>query len=110
MLDKLKLIAQSNLPTPAPTPSMPQAAAQVVSSPTIWQYLLLVVYFIVCATLVTLVLVQTSKSEGLTGTLGGTTQSVFRGKRSFEERLNRFTTYIAIMFVALSILIAFFAF
>lgn len=123
-----RLIAQSSSPMSSASPSIPlpvatspipaspiplaipQSIMPAVSSPNIWQYILLFVYFLVCVTLVTLVLTQTSKSEGLTGTLGGTTQSVFAGKRSFEEKINKFTTGIAVAFILLSILIAFLAF
>jgi protein translocase SecG subunit len=46
----------------------------------------------------------------LSGTIGGATQSVFRGKRSIEEKLSEFTTYLAVAFVVLSIAISFWGF
>jgi preprotein translocase subunit SecG len=57
--------------------------------------ILQVVYCIICVALVVIVMTQTSKSEGLSGMLGGSTQSIFRGKKSFEEKLNTITTWVA---------------
>lgn len=74
------------------------------------QYIILFIYFAICAALVFLVLVQTSKSEGLTGTLGGGVQTVFKGKKSFEEQIDKITTYIAVVFIILSIVMAWFVF
>lgn len=123
------LLAQLQTPGQAPSPATPMPVdipgAVPVSPPavpinfppssampqyTFIQYLFLAVYFLVCAGLVVLVLVQTSKSEGLSGTLGGATQSIFRGKRSFEEKLNQITAYVATAFIVGSILISLFAF
>lgn len=68
------------------------------------QAALLVIYFVVCASLVLCVLLQTSKNEGLSGTLGGNVQSVFRGKAGTEEQLGKLTTGLAVTFVLLSFL------
>lgn len=68
------------------------------------QTALLVIYFVVCASLVLCVLLQTSKNEGLSGTLGGNVQSVFRGKAGTEEQLGKLTTGLAVTFVLLSFL------
>lgn len=104
------LAVPTELPTsvPTPLPVMPPIPAPPAQS--FLQFLLLMVYFLICAALVTLVLLQTSKSEGLSGTLGGSTQSIFRGKKSFEDKLGQITMYVAIAFIFSSILIAFFAF
>lgn len=88
------------------------AATQAGSamSGAIMHYLLLSVYLLVCIGLIIAVLVQTTKSEGLSGIIGGATQSIFRGKKSIEEKLNQFTTYLAVAFIALSIAISFWGF
>jgi len=72
--------------------------------------LFLFVYFLVCVGLVAAVLLQTTKSEGLSGVLGGGTQSVFRGKKGIEERLAEATNYLAVSFIVLSLLLSVFAF
>lgn len=87
-------------------------AARVQSTPqiNIFQGFLLFVYFVVCTGLVVAVLLQTTKSEGLSGVIGGSTQSIFRGKKSIEEKLNQITQWLAIGFMCLSLLVALFAF
>jgi preprotein translocase subunit SecG len=77
---------------------------------TIWHTILLVVYFIVCLGLVVAVLLQTTKNEGLSGMMGGGSQSVFKGKKGFEEQLQQITNFLAITFVVMSLLVTAFAF
>ncbi|MCD4785946.1 MAG: preprotein translocase subunit SecG [Candidatus Eremiobacteraeota bacterium] len=72
----------------------------------IWQGLFLVVYFLVCVGLVVTVLLQTTKSEGLSGIIGGAAQSVFKGKKGFEDRLKEATTVLAVSFIVLSLLLS----
>jgi|GEM_PF-1237710 len=98
---------QAPVNMPANLPASIPAAAHSMNT---LQYIVLFVYFAICAALIFLVLVQTSKSEGLTGTLGGSTQTVFKGKKSFEEQMNKITAYVAVLFVVLSIVIAWFVF
>lgn len=100
-----------NIPTniPASIPVTTTTGASVHPMNVI-QYIVLFIYFATCAALIFLVLTQTSKSEGLTGTLGGSTQTVFRGKKSFEEQIDKITTYVAVLFVVLSVVMAWFVF
>jgi len=72
--------------------------------------LLIIIYILACLALIGLVLVQTTKSEGLSGNIGGTAQSIFRGKKSTEEQLSHWTTYLAWAFLFISILVAVFTF
>jgi protein translocase SecG subunit len=78
---------------PGSMPKVPVMAGNVAVS------VLEIVYCIVCVALVVMVMTQTTKSEGLTGMLGGSTQSIFRGKKSFEEKISTFTTWIAGSFI-----------
>lgn len=57
------------------------------------------------AALITLVMSQTTKSEGLTGTIGGKMSSSFRGKPGMDEKLSLFTRYAAISFFILTALV-----
>ena len=71
--------------------------------------LVLVVFFIISALLVTTILSQTSKSEGLSGTLGGRSESVFKGKgsaKSLDEKLEQITTILAVGFLILATIIS----
>ena len=99
--------AAEAVPTPAGAPSVvpppPPAASMGLG---IVQYLLMTVYLLVCVGLIAAVLSQTSKNEGLSGMLGGNPQSVFRGKKSMEERLSAVTNYLAVSFLVLSMVIS----
>ncbi len=57
--------------------------------------------------LIFIVSIQTTKSEGLSGTIGGQVTSSFKGKPGFEERLNDITKYLGIGFFVVSVLVAF---
>lgn len=50
--------------------------------------------------LIGLVAAQTTKSEGLTGTIGGKMSSSFRGKPGMDEKLAELTKWSAIAFMA----------
>jgi len=71
-----------------------------------FQIILLVVQGLVSLTLVGLVMSQTTKNEGLTGTIGGNISANFKGKPGFEERLQMYTRNTAIAFGVISILVA----
>lgn len=55
--------------------------------------------------LIFLVISQTTKSEGLTGTIGGKASSTFRGKPGMDDKLAQITTYSAVTFMVASILV-----
>jgi len=62
-------------------------------------------FIIAAVMLVVLLAVQTTKQEGLTGTLGGRVESSYRGRLGFDQQLSRLTSYIAISFVVLATLL-----
>lgn len=68
--------------------------------------LLLVIQLLSGIALITIVTMQESKNEGLTGQIGTTTTSSFKGKAGREERLTLYTRNIAIVFFAVSALVA----
>ncbi len=49
--------------------------------------------------LVALLAVQTTKQEGLTGSIGGRVESAYRGRLGAEEQLKRVTGVVAVVFV-----------
>lgn len=60
-------------------------------------------YLLVCLGLIAAVVSQTSKNEGLSGTLGGKVEAApFLRKRTFDEKLDRLTGYFAWSFLILS--------
>lgn len=68
--------------------------------------LILFSYALSAVGLVLLVLFQTSKQEGLGGTLGGKVESTIVRKKSWEDNLSRFTTFFAVLFLAFSMILS----
>jgi len=56
--------------------------------------------------LIVLLAVQTTKQEGLSGTLGGRVESVYRTRLGFDRQLARITSIVAIAFVIIAFLIS----
>ncbi|HZY97361.1 MAG TPA: preprotein translocase subunit SecG [Candidatus Cybelea sp.] len=50
--------------------------------------------------LIFLLAVQTTKQEGLTGSIGGRVESAYHGRLGAEEQLKRWTGFVAVVFVA----------
>ncbi|MBV8163486.1 MAG: preprotein translocase subunit SecG [Candidatus Eremiobacteraeota bacterium] len=60
--------------------------------------------FIACALgLVGLMSMQTTKNEGLSGSIGGRSESAYRGRLGLDQQLARLTSGFAIAFVFLAI-------
>lgn len=57
--------------------------------------------------LIFIVMSQATKSEGLTGTIGGKAESAFQGKPGIEERLGEITKWAAITFLVMSAIVAY---
>ena len=57
--------------------------------------------------LIFIIMSQASKSEGLSGTLGGKTESAFQGKPGLEEKLDEITKWAAVVFMVVSIIVAY---
>jgi preprotein translocase subunit SecG len=98
----------ASLPTPAPLPSLLtnfQFQQQTFGSTHPALLWIVQTLFIVCAVgLVGLMSVQTTKNEGLSGSIGGRAESAYRGRIGLDQQLARLTTAIAVAFVVLSIL------
>lgn len=54
--------------------------------------------------LIVLMSVQTTKTEGLSGTIGGRAESAYRGRLGLSEQLARMTNFIASSFIILAII------
>jgi preprotein translocase subunit SecG len=60
--------------------------------------------FVICLGLIALVISQTHKAEGL-GAVGGSSQgSSFRGRAGHEEILSKYTAWMAVAFMVISLL------
>lgn len=66
---------------------------------------LMVIQFIVCFALIAAVLLQESKSEGL-GSIGGGSSFLGSKRKGLDEFLEQVTTYLAVGFMVLSIVIS----
>jgi protein translocase SecG subunit len=55
--------------------------------------------------LIFLVMSQTTKSEGLSGTIGGKLSSSFRGKPGMDDKLADYTKWAAITFFVLTFIV-----
>jgi preprotein translocase subunit SecG len=56
--------------------------------------------------LIGLLAVQTTKQEGLSGTIGGRVDSAYRGRLGFEGQIARVTGIVAITFVVVATLVS----
>ncbi|MDI6827959.1 MAG: preprotein translocase subunit SecG [Armatimonadota bacterium] len=66
---------------------------------------LTIVQFVSALILIVLVMLQTTKSEGLTGTIGGKASATFKGKPGLDEKLSQLTKWSAVSFAITSALL-----
>ncbi|HEV3091933.1 MAG TPA: preprotein translocase subunit SecG [Candidatus Cybelea sp.] len=87
-----------NVPPPLPVPAaMPQTPIAAH-----WPWLthgIAGIFVIAALALIFLLAVQTTKQEGLSGTIGGRVESAYRGRLGAEEQLKRLTGMTAVIFV-----------
>ena len=69
------------------------------------QIILLILQALISIAFILIVMSQTTKNEGLTGTIGGNVSANFKGKPGFEERIQGYTRYLGIAWFAVSILV-----
>lgn len=63
--------------------------------------------FMICAVaLIVLLACQTTKQEGLSGTIGGKVESAYRPRLGFDQQLQRITSYVAIGFVFFAVVLS----
>lgn len=97
-----KTLQQIQFATPGPAgPETPLAQ----HAP--WLTHLFATCFVLAAVLLVFLLaVQTTRQEGLTGTLGGRVDSAYRGRLGMEGQISRLTTFIAIAYVLVATIIS----
>jgi len=57
------------------------------------------IFILAALGLICLLAIQTTKQEGLTGSIGGRVESAYRGRLGAEEQLKRLTGVVAVVFV-----------
>ena len=57
------------------------------------------IFLLSALALIFLLAIQTTKQEGLTGSIGGRVESTYRGRLGAEEQLKRITGIVAVFFV-----------
>jgi protein translocase SecG subunit len=62
--------------------------------------------WVVSVAVIVIVMSQTTKSEGLTGTIGGQMTPSFKGKPGMEEQLRTYTIYVSLAWFLVSIVTA----
>jgi preprotein translocase subunit SecG len=70
------------------------------------QTFLIIIHTIVSIVLVAVILMQASQGGGLSGTFGSTTTSALLGGRGAGTFLSKLTTYLAVIFLGLAIVIS----
>jgi preprotein translocase subunit SecG len=55
---------------------------------------------------VLLLAVQTTKQEGLSGTIGGRVESAYRPRLGFDQQLQRLTSFVAIGMVFFAVILS----
>ncbi|MGM0651500.1 MAG: preprotein translocase subunit SecG [Bacillota bacterium] len=65
---------------------------------------LTIIYLILCIALIASVLLQSGRSAGL-GAIAGGAQSLVGKKKGLDEKLGKVTTYVAVSFMLLTIVL-----
>jgi len=64
------------------------------------------IFVIAAISLIFLLAIQTTKQEGLTGTIGGRVETAYRGRLGAEEQLKRWTGIAAVTFVVMAFVLS----
>lgn len=63
-------------------------------------------FLILAVSLVLLLAFQTTKQEGLSGTIGGRVESAYRPRLGFDQQLARLTSYVALGMVFFGVILS----
>ena len=67
---------------------------------------LMILDILVCLGLIAVILMQSSKSAGVSGVIGGASEQFFGKKKGMDEFLSKISTVLAIVFFVLTLIIA----
>lgn len=88
------------LPIMAPPTAPPALVQTPIAAHAPWlTHGLAGIFMIASVSLVVLLALQTTKQEGLTGSIGGRVESAYRGRLGADEQLKRITGVVAVVFV-----------
>ncbi len=88
-------------------PFVPQAPQSWFAAHAGWATHTFAGLFILMAVgLIFLLAIQTTKQEGLSGTIGGRVESAYRGRMGGEEQLQRLTGVVAVLFVVIATILS----
>ena len=99
------LLAATSAPLATPAPVAPNITPTQVSQTWVAQHLPWATHafaglaIIFALALIFLLAIQTTKQEGLSGTIGGRVESAYRGRLGMEENLKRLTGFVAVCLV-----------
>jgi protein translocase SecG subunit len=65
-----------------------------------------VAFLVLAVGLIVLLAAQTTKQEGLSGTIGGRVESAYRPRLGFDQQLQRLTSYVAIGMVFFAVILS----
>lgn len=96
-----------NAPAALPPTPPPIAPTTWIASHAPWLTHGIAALFIIAAiSLIVLLAAQTTKQEGLTGSIGGRVESNYRGRLGAEEQLKRVTGFVAVCFVVFGFILS----
>jgi len=104
------LAAAAPVATAAPVGAVTIPPSAVPSGPswgsehTAVLYLIQILFIISVVGLIALMSIQTTKTEGLSGSIGGRMESAYKGRLGIEQQLTRLTTVFAVSFMFLAVL------
>ena len=111
--------APAALPTAVQIPASPQTLPNPVNYQTSYltktplaqnfpwlTHTLAGIFIILAISLIVLLAFQTTKQEGLSGTIGGRVESAYRPRLGFDQQLARLTSWVAIAFVFFGFLLS----
>ncbi len=64
------------------------------------------IFILAALALIVLLAIQTTKQEGLSGTIGGRVDSAYRGRLGFDGQIAKFTGAVAITFVVIATIVS----
>lgn len=98
--------APTVLPLAAPTPAPVMTQTWIAAHLPWLTHGLAGLFMIASVGLVALLALQTTKQEGLTGSIGGRVESAYRGRLGADEQLKRLTGVVAVVFVVCAFILS----
>jgi len=108
MLAATATAAPVTLPSPIPI-AAPSSTPFVFHTPTFGEqhpflvHSIEVLFLVSTIAVIALMSVQTTKTEGLSGSIGGRAESAYRGRLGLEQQLTRVTTVAAVAWILLAL-------